>query len=133
MSDARSLVFTALTTDSALNTLGIDANSVWSAGSLDGPLPGPFAVLRWGPVSKGFGPVNSATVSVYVHDSDSNYDTINAILSRMRAVMLSLCASGQAANWILEVEWLGDSGDLEDQQYKTLMRNADFRVVANTL
>lgn len=133
MSDVRSLVFSALTGDSALNTLGINANTMWAAGSLDAPLDGPFAVLRWGPVTRGFGPVNSATLAVYVHEQGASYDTINAILKRMREVMLALCASGTAANWILDVEWLGDSGELDDQQYKTLMRTADFRVVANTL
>lgn len=133
MSDVRSLVFAALSGDATLNTLGINASTLWAAGSLDGPIDGPFAVLRWGPTTRGFGPVNSATVSVFVHNQGASYDTINDILLRMRAVMLSLCASGNAANWILDVEWLGDSGELDDQQYKTLMRNADFKVVANTL
>jgi len=133
MATVRELVYSALTTDTALNTLGIDADHMYASGSLDGPQPAPFGVTRWGAVAKGIGPINRAPVTIYIHDDFGDYSTINAILVRIRQVMLALSASGQSANWIIDVVWDGDSGDLADDTYKTLMRYASFTVVANTL
>lgn len=133
MATVRELVFGALIKDPELNVLGIDANHVWSKGSVEGPQPTPFVVIAWGNVERGFGPVNSAECTLYVHDDIGNYDTINAIVMRLRSLMESLAASGPSANWIIDVRWQGDSGELSDDSYKTNMRNASFNVVANTL
>lgn len=133
MSTVRDLVFSGITGDSILNTLGVDANHVWAAGALEGPAPTPFLVLRWGATTKGFGPVNSAPLTINVHDDSGNYDLINAILLRIRTVMIGLSASGVAANWIIDSQWLGDGEESQDDQYKTLMRSCDFSLVANTL
>lgn len=133
MSTVRDLVFYALTHDSTLNTLGINADHAWASGSVEGPQPAPFIVIRWGATTKGIGPINSAPVTVYVHDDIGDYGVINSILMRTREVMIALAAKGYAANWIIDVSWSGDSGDLSDPDYKTLMRYAEFNVVANTL
>lgn len=133
MSTVRDLVFHALTSDTELTALGIDTNHAWASGSVEGPQPAPFIVIKWGNTSKGIGPINTAPVQIFVHDDIGDYGVINSILLRVRAVMTGLAAHGYAANWIIEVDWLGDSGDLADDTYKTLMRNAEFNVVANTL
>jgi hypothetical protein len=133
MATVRDLVFAALTNDSQLNTLGINVDHTWAAGALDGPQPTPFMVIRWGNTNRGIGPVNSSECTLYVHDDPGDYGRISAILSRARAVMSALAASGVAANWIIDVQWQGDSGDLADDVYKTVMRNGSFNVVANTL
>lgn len=133
MSTVRSLVYTALTTDATLQSLGITADSTYAAGSLDGPAPTPFMVIRWGGTTRGIGPINAAPVTLYVHDDHGDYGAIVGILQRARAVMTALSASGPSANWIIDVRWNGDSEDLSDDGYKTLMRNATFEVVANTL
>lgn len=133
MSSVRELVYAALTGDSALNALGIDEDSCWAAGSFDGPQPTPFMVVRWNATNRGIGPVNSAPVTLLVHDTPGSYDAIRAILRRSREVMLALAASGTAANWIAAVEWQGDSGDFSDEAYRTITASGDFNVVANTL
>ena len=134
MSTVRSLVFSAITGSSALNTLGINSNTCWAAGSFDGPKDGPFMILRWGPVAKGIGPVNSSTLIMYVHDKGAaDYSRINAILLAVRTVLLGLSATGPAINWINDVAWLGDGGELNDPLYGTLVRSGEFRVTANTL
>lgn len=133
MANVRDLVFSALTSDLQLNTLGINEDHVWAAGALDGPQPTPFMVIRWGNTNRGIGPVNSAECTLYVHDDPGDYGRINDILHRSRQVMLALAASGATANWIIDVQWQGDSGDLADDVYKTVMRNGSFNVVANTL
>lgn len=133
MSTVRDLVFSALTSDVALATLGIDADSCWAAGSFDGPADGPFLLIRWGNTNRGFGAVNSATVTVYVHDLGADYSRINTLLVRLRTVMTGLSATGDATNWIYDVSWLGDGSETSDPTYGTIMRTADFRVIANTL
>lgn len=133
MSTVHSLVYAALSQDAALNALGIDADSCWAAGSFDGPQPTPFMVIRWGLVTRGIGPSNPATVTLFVYDDPGSYERTNAILLRARAVMLGLSATGTASNWITSVQWLGDSEEGNDDAYRTLMRNAEFSVVSNTL
>lgn len=134
MSTVHDSVFTALSTDVELQALGVNGpDHVWAAGSFDGPQPTPFIVTRWGNTSRGIGPVNSRPLTVYVHDDHGSYDRINEIIKRVRTIMIGLAASGQSANWIIDVTWNGDSDDLADDTYKTLMRNAAFNVVANTL
>lgn len=133
MSTVRSLVYSAITSDPALNALGINADTCWAAGSFDGPLEGPFMVLRWGPTARGIGPVNSADLSVFVHQIGSDYSVIDGIILRLRDVMDGLVATGPASNWVSGVTWLGDGGELSDASYGTLVRTSDFRVTANTL
>lgn len=133
MSTVHALVFSALSSDTQLQTLGIDADSCWAAGSFEGPQPTPFMVMRWGNTVKGIGPSNSATLMVFVHDDPGSYERINAIIVRAREVIKALAASGDSGNWITAVEWLGDSGELNEEAYRTITRNAEFNVVANTL
>jgi len=133
MSTAHDLVFAAITGDATLNSLGITAESCWAAGSFDGPQPVPFMVMRWGVVTRGYGAANTTLLTVYVHDEPGSYDRIRAIQRRMRAVLLALEATGTPVNWIINVQWNGESGDLSDDSYRTITRNSDFTVVANTL
>jgi hypothetical protein len=126
----RQLVFQAIINDSVMNSLGITDGSSFSV-DVDTPETRPFLQLRWGRNNEGLDVVTRRDLVVWVHDHPGDYEKIDSIVLRLRALLPSLVPSSDGRGWIAGVQWLGDSEDLTDDGHRTIARNSSFVLVGS--
>jgi len=136
---SRAAIYRALTTDPQLISLGIGPDEVFANHSLDTPpRTGKFVIIRWAehnPRGAGGrhkrGPRNMV---VWVHiprEQTLDHAEIDPILNRIKTVLTSLeHAPGTDGSTVTMVTWTGDSADLTDIGYDTIVRNAGFEVLS---
>lgn len=124
----RETVYQALSTDTELQALGGAAGvEVWNIEAIDNPERGkPFVVTAWSTTPR---PVHSGArrrdLIVWAHDEGGDYSRIDAILERVRQILVGMIHQGG----ISQVDWEGASGDLYDDGFRTITRNSGFRVI----
>lgn len=90
----------------------------------------PFIVIRTGledpELNDGDAPaVTSQFASVWVHDNPGSYDQIDALLLLVRQALV-----GQVPdNTGIACVWQGDSVELADDTYGTIVRNGNYRLL----
>lgn len=129
----REIVYEFLSEDAILNTLGFNADNIFTDHSLDTPQVRPLMVLRWQNVAPGLGPVNQRILQVWVHDKPADYELIDQTLRRLRTLLGSLEAvrvDGGSAG-LHTVIWEGDSDDLRDDEVGTITRWTRFRLTGS--
>jgi hypothetical protein len=131
----RELVTTRLTTDPALNSDGINLESTFLRHDKDTPQVRPLMVLRWQDTSPGLSTVNQRNLQIWVHDVPGDYTRIDRILKRVRIVLESIVGvnAGDAASWVTQIDWKGDSDDLDDDEAVTFCRNSNFTVTGSAV
>jgi hypothetical protein len=131
----RSFVFSRLTTDATLNSLGITANSVFTTHDADTPQVRPMIVLRWGLTDNVLNHSSMAAraLQVWVHDHPGDYERIETILRRVRTLLTSVSAenAGASDEWVSEIRWDRFSEDLSDEDAGTITRNGDFTITGS--
>lgn len=131
----RSFVFSLLTTDTTLNSLGITANSVFTTHDVDTPQVRPMVILRWGLTDNvlNHSPIASRALQVWVHDAPGDYERIEAVLRRIRTLLTSVSAqnAGEQDAWVSEIRWDRFSEDLSDVDAGTITRNGDFTITGS--
>jgi hypothetical protein len=131
----RSFVFSLLTADATLNSLGITANSVFTTHDVDTPQVRPMIVLRWGITDNVLNksPMASRGLQVWVHDEPGDYERIETILRRVRTLLTSVSAANAGTNedWVTEIKWERFSEDLSDEDARTITRNGDFTITGS--
>jgi len=104
---------------------------IFGDGSLVGsPSERPFIVLAFGgdtaELNDGDAPaVTSRSLSIWVHDTPGSYERIDNVLGFIRNSLVGQVASPGATGCF----WQGDSSDLADDNYGTIVRNSSFRLV----
>lgn len=126
----RQAVAQRLIDDVVLNGLGVDEDSLF-AGDIDTVDVRPFVVLRWGSTSPGVSTVNRRVLTVWVHDTPSDYGRIDQIMKRVRVLLESMFAFPTENGWISEVEWVGDSDDLTDDGNQTILRQGNYAIIGS--
>lgn len=106
---------------------------IYGAGSLKGnpPTERPFIVINSGTevpeLVDGDSPVSTSRVAgVYVHDQPGSYVRIDQILLLVRAELVGQVSTLPSA---IACVWIGDSGELADDVYGTLMKEGSFKLV----
>lgn len=140
---SRAAIYSAISSDDALNDLGIDEDSLFTNYSMDEkPLEsGPFVILRWEdqkppvfsdvdqPITK-----SARTLTVWAHypvESSTDFTRVDAILNRIDEVLRVLeQVSGDDGEIVTLVTVFGRSGDLHDEAFKTISRNARYEVLS---
>lgn len=90
----------------------------------------PFAVIRWGVSNFGMADVNRGTATIWIHDEQGDYGTIDDVLKRLRAILDHReHVADEDGNEIMSCEWAGNSGDLYDPGFRTIAKNATFNIV----
>lgn len=129
-------LFDALAADTALNALGIDADSIHRSTPTDVPLTPRFLILAFGAETPPPGRdtvCRGRNLSIWAYDREPTYAAVETILDRVRTVTLGLEATRHTASpeaWITTVSWQGRSPDLQDDVYKAVTRNDSFLIVA---
>lgn len=122
----RKVVYDAL---KAGNTV-VGAGLLFEASSIEGaPNEKPFAVMRYGPIATGMGSAVVRTMSLWVHDERGSYTRIETALRRARVIMDGLQNIQTERGWLMSCEWIGDSGDLLDDVFRTNVRYSEWRLV----
>lgn len=117
-----------------LASIGIPAGNWFATNAADDPTR-PFIVLDWREATNPLGgsaPAQLVDLTAWVYDDSKDYDRlINPSLKRLRVVLLTLEAVRlEDGGSIYCAEWLGDSADLFDDQFKNITRNGTFRFAA---
>lgn len=109
----------------------VPAGSIYGGGSLTGaPSSRPFIIISFGTnlpeINDADVPVaTSQRATIYVHDTPGDYLRIGRILRNVRTVLAGN-VTGMSSGGILGT-WEGDSGDLADDLFKTIMRFGEYR------
>ena len=132
----RSAVFTLLSTDAELvSAFGINSSRVWPAQALDtAPRKGPFLIIRWEETDRGQNLASrSEVMTVWAHsprESSTDFATLDLILSRVEELLLAVEHLSGTDGTITQIDFNGQSPDLNDEGYKTITKNSAFRVVS---
>lgn len=126
----RSLIRSVIIADATLEGFGVVDGAVL-AGDVDTPAERPFINLRWGPTNVGLSTVDRRLITLWVHDMPGDYARIDAIIRRLKIILLSLEARAHASGYVLMVEWSGDSEDLIDDGHGTITRTTSFTLVSS--
>jgi hypothetical protein len=133
----REYIYGLITSDGDLNDLGINEDSTFTQHTIDTPSVRPLCILRWQNVVPGMGPVNQRLLQVWVHDdiAAGDYTRIDASLNRLRALLTGVegVNVGAGGAWLSAIRWEGDSDDLDDDDARTITRNAQFRLTGSAI
>jgi hypothetical protein len=131
---AHAAVLGLLSYDPILQSVfGINLNRIWPAQSVDVvPRKGPFIILRWEEETLqrgGYG--RREVLTVWAHEareSSTDYGKINEILDRVEEILMNNIHVSGTDGVLTQVTYNGRSGELHDEGYKTITRNAAFSV-----
>lgn len=131
------VIYEKLTTDTALALLGITMGKVFELQSVDErPLnSGYFVILNWQESSSFVNAVKKAprTLTVWVHtplDRTRDYRVIDKILNRIDAIFDGIeQQKGADGVRVTCITRQGRSGNLVDDGWKTISRNATYSVL----
>jgi hypothetical protein len=123
----RAVVRSAIIADSTLIGLGVVPEGVLS-GDVDTPEPRPFLNLKWGTTNPSpFGLAAMRTnLVVWVHDDPNDYERIDAICRRLRVLLEGLIGQQDINDYVSQISWTGDSGDLKDDGHRTIARQSNY-------
>lgn len=123
-------VFHLLSTDSALNALGLTSDTILGSANQRSPEYRPFAVLSWGENTPFVGQMATRHLDVWVYDEPGSYVKINSAIKRVREILcdenVHVDSNGQHFS---TAQWRGDSPDLYDDIFKCVTRYASFDVL----
>ena len=122
---ARETIYALLSTDLELADLGIAEDDIYNIEAVDNPERGkPFLVTAWADGPPVFGGRGRRDLLVWVHDDSADYARIDAVLERVRTLLVGIVHEGA----ISQVAFTGGSPDLYDDGFRTITRNYGFRV-----
>lgn len=128
---ARAAIYTLIVENLDLRDAGLAEDAVLVTQAVDTPTDRPFLIIRWEEVTPSFGRISTQRLSVWVHDHAQDYTRVNTLLEMVKDILLGAVHVAGEDGWILtQADWRGDSGDLVDLDYGTVMRSTSFDVVA---
>lgn len=131
----RNLVWATFTGDAEMNTLGINANTLYPALDADSPETERFMTLRWRDRAPRPGRDTTAaphTLEVWAYDRSGGYAQILKMLRRAGQLLQGLeGARMPEGGAVIGVDDQGQSDDLRDDTYNAATRNASYRIVAS--
>jgi hypothetical protein len=115
---------------------GVDIEHIWPGFSLDvSPRKdGIWLVMRWGPVqARSRASAGSRSVTVWAYQSKqvgNDYAALDAVLRAVKdAIVGAVHYVGTDGSVVSCGDFRGYSGDLEDQGYDAIARNAEFTIL----
>jgi len=136
----RDFVWKALRGDPGLNALGIDESSLFGTLAPDSPAANlqKWMVIRWGIEEARLGrdtDVRRRFLSVWAYDRNRDFNDVDLMLQRARAVLFPLAAVeyNTSGGYISEVTDNGLSDDTWDDAYGAVTRNWQLTITASGL
>lgn len=129
----RRVIYESLKTDSQLLALGLLPTAI-RAGDVDTPEERPFIDLRWGltPSVPNIANVGPRFLTVWVHDEPNDYERIDRIIRRVKAIFAGLVGVRHETGYITLIEWSGDGEDGKDEGHGTIFRTTGHSIIGTT-
>lgn len=121
----RAAVWSLLSTDSELKTLGVE--KVYAAPGMQSPTEKTYLILRWMDSTREFGMVSTQDLQVWAHSRDPDYNKLNKILARVKDLIVNTTHRQGSDGRLSQAYWQGDSADFRDDALNTYTRNSGFR------
>jgi hypothetical protein len=101
----------------------------YERGSLtEPPTVKPFVLLAGAGTIPGIGPVRRRSYEFWVHDERGTYDTINFVIENL-AQFLDRNSFQTSFGYAQAFEYMGESPDLEDVDFRTNVRSLTMRLI----
>lgn len=135
---SRAAVLDGLRADADLTSL-VPPENIFPNYSKEGrpnPLsPGGFIVLRWGDLTRAFarlaGPRDLTVWAHWPAEQSTDFGRIDKILDRCKNVLCDLEeVVGGDGYTLTMIDYAGESRDMKDLGFETIMRNMTFRVLS---
>jgi len=128
---SRAAVNSVLENSIELQALGLLPGATYAANAVDTVEERPFIVMRWEENVRAFDTRGVQGLTVWVNDNLGDYTRIDACLEVIKRLLTNMVhVAGSDGRTITQIDWSGDSGDLWDDGYHTIARNAGFSVVS---
>lgn len=135
---SRAAVLDALRADSALTSIVPAGNIItnYTGEGRPSPLaPGGMIVLRWGSIVRAFariaGPRDLTVWAHWPEELSTDFGRVDSILENAKRVLCDIEDSvGGDGYTITSVDYAGESDDMKDHGFQTIMRNMTFRVLS---
>lgn len=128
----REKVYSALVSDSFMNTLGVNIETLWANNAPDTPTSDRFAVLRWGPETPGLKrAAKFFDCTLWAYDRDDDFTWIKDVITRWCKVMDSIVGENTGDGWIIQCDWQGDGSDFWDDAWQRSGRASTYTIVAS--
>lgn len=101
---------------------------IYQASSLEQrPPEKPFLLYTAGLRVSTLGGITSRwPLQVWAHDTSGDYQRIDDLLEQVKKALTGL---PPRPDWLMDVHWLEDSGDLRDDELRTITRYSRFQLV----
>ena len=131
---ARAAVFSLLAPDGTLQSLGVPYGNIWPAQAVDTlPRSAKSLILRWEEETPAFGVTGAQVLTIWAHcprETSTDFAPLDAILNRVTEILTSATHIAGADGTLTCVDYNGKSPDLNDEGYKTITKNAAYKVVS---
>lgn len=131
MATTRDTIATALATSEVLRELGLPADSVYQADTVDSPEQRPFIVVRWGDDEPGMGKTTIRPFDLWVYDEFGDYNRADQIARAAASELLALEQVATDTGWIMSILDRRKGGDLADDGFNALVVPYHLAAVAN--
>jgi hypothetical protein len=135
---SRAAIFDLLVANEDLNSIGIDEDSVFHNYSLEErPIQsGPFLILRWGEVDRPpfFGVKSPVRLTLWIHwplEETNDFSKIDKAIDICDEILSDMSnSSGIDGYTVTCVRPTGRSGDMKDDGFQTITKNAGYEVLS---
>lgn len=128
---SRAAVNSVLSNSIELQALGLLPSATYAANAVDTPPERPFIVMRWEENVRSFSDRGVQGLTVWVNDQLGDYTRIDQMIHIIKKLLTDMVhVAGDDGRTVTQIDWSGDSGDLWDDGYHTIARNAGFSVVS---
>lgn len=135
---SRAAIYDTLINNEELNSIGIDSTSVFQNYTLEErPIDtGPFIILRWGEIDRP--PFNGAKspvrLTLWMHwplEETNDFSRIDKAFDICDSILIDLnSVAGVDGYTVTNVRSTGRSGDLKDDGFQTITKNAGYEVLS---
>jgi hypothetical protein len=131
MATTRDTIATILNNSETLRSLGLPADSIYQADTVDSPEQRPFIVIRWGDDETGMGKTTTRPFDLWVYDEFGDYNRADQIARAAAAELVALEQVPTDTGWIMSVLDRRKGGDLADEGFDALVVPYHLAAVAN--
>lgn len=134
----REIIYQALVSDAALNSLGYNESNIFPNYAFDGTSPRDtmFLIIRFGEQNIKAAQRGPVLVEIWVHrpeEMGADFDAIQKLGEEVRDCILPLVSETGGGYRITDVRFNGFGGDFKDIGYNTFTKRMGFEILSHPL
>lgn len=127
----RELVATILNESEELRLLGLPADNVLQADTVESPESYPFIVVRWGEEEPGMGATTVRPFDLWGYDREGDYDRIERLVVAAGRILSGLDPIRKDGGWLTAIQDRKRGGDLADDGFEAVVIPYHLAAVAS--